>query len=321
MTSSRSAEVAVDRDGPKHAIVIVNTDSGTVLETGHAALKADIEQAFERWNWRADVRYLSVQEMLKLDISSLVSVYDRVVLSGGDGTINAMLPALVASSACIGILPLGTLNLLARDLGFAGDLEADVKMLVTGEPVPVDVLEIDKRLAHTKFGVGLSVTMAEERSAMRRQITFSKLLSFAAAVVRTAWRWKPLEVTLTIDGIDKTFRVAALVATNNSFAGSPPKRHSLSDGILELALVGAGPLKERLMLLASLWTGDWRKITGLTLLQTTAVTIRHRNRSHFKASLDGELRSFENPVSLKIIPKAVCFVGQLSVEQRKGIDQ
>src|SRR5207302_125724 len=55
-----------------------------------------------------------------------------VVAAGGDGTVNAVATTLVGTSAVLGVLPLGTLNHFAKDVGVPTDLETAVKNLVEG---------------------------------------------------------------------------------------------------------------------------------------------------------------------------------------------
>jgi diacylglycerol kinase family enzyme len=243
--------------------------------------------------------------MLQLDFADAERSFDRVIVCGGDGTLNAVLPPLAGSGIAVGFLPIGTLNLLARDLGFTGEIESDIGTLVTGEAVTIDLCSCNGQLFHTKCGIGLTVTMAEERREARRAITFSKTMSFLVAATRTAWRWRPLSVEVETETGSVTLRVAAVLVTNNRFDGSPPRRASLADGVLELALIEAGPLSARVRLLWSLWSGDWRRHSSVRLIQSRNATIRRLRRQQLTASLDGEIRKFDLPLEVKVLAQAL----------------
>ena len=73
--------------------------------------------------------------------------YDIIIAGGGDGTINAVVSALVGNSAIkLGILPMGTFNHFARDLGIPTDMEKAVKIIVAGQVKSIDVGEVNDRI-------------------------------------------------------------------------------------------------------------------------------------------------------------------------------
>jgi YegS/Rv2252/BmrU family lipid kinase len=65
--------------------------------------------------------------------------YDTILVCGGDGTVHESLQELVGGSAALGVIPMGTANALAADLGLPGSPIRAVKMLLTAKPVRVSV--------------------------------------------------------------------------------------------------------------------------------------------------------------------------------------
>lgn len=112
--------------------IVVNARAGTVLEAGADAFAARLEAAFANHGCGVDVRLVPPRE---IDDALSLAIEDKhalPVLAGGDGTINGALPVLIQADRPIGILPMGTVNVLGRDLGLFGTLEQQVAALCGG---------------------------------------------------------------------------------------------------------------------------------------------------------------------------------------------
>src|SRR3954469_13335443 len=78
-----------------------------------------------------------------------------LIVGGGDGTIGAAASALVGSDTRLGILPLGTLNHFARDLGLPAKLEEAAAVIAAGRERRVDVAEMNGRTFINNSAIGL----------------------------------------------------------------------------------------------------------------------------------------------------------------------
>jgi diacylglycerol kinase family enzyme len=74
---------------------------------------------------------------------------------GGDGTVSTVASALVNTDKAFGVLPLGTLNHFAKDLGLPQDLEAAARSLLTGSTARVDAAEVNGRVFVNNSGLGI----------------------------------------------------------------------------------------------------------------------------------------------------------------------
>ena len=98
------------------------------------------------------------------DISSLAAhaLAERrrpVVAGGGDGTVNAVAGKLAGTDTALGVLPMGTLNHFAKDIGIPLNLEAAVYNLFTGKIRKVDVGEVNGRVFVNNSGNRLLSTL------------------------------------------------------------------------------------------------------------------------------------------------------------------
>src|SRR5690349_4115221 len=80
-------------------------------------------------------------EVLELAREAARESYNVIVAAGGDGTVNAVAAAVIDSDKIFGVLPLGTLNHFAKDVGIPTDLEQAAHTIIAGHTIEVDVAE------------------------------------------------------------------------------------------------------------------------------------------------------------------------------------
>ena len=91
-----------------------------------------------------------------------------VVAGGGDGTLSAIASALVGTNRILGVLPLGTLNHFAKDLEIPLDVEPAIETVATGQPVAVDVGEVNGRFFLNNSSLGIYPKIVDRRDAQRK---------------------------------------------------------------------------------------------------------------------------------------------------------
>jgi diacylglycerol kinase family enzyme len=86
-----------------------------------------------------------------------------VVAGGGDGTVSALAGVLAGTNAAIGVLPMGTLNHFAKDVGIPRHLEAAVRNIFTGQVTNVDVGEVNGHVFVNNSGIGFYPYFVRQR--------------------------------------------------------------------------------------------------------------------------------------------------------------
>ncbi|MBH1937529.1 phosphatase PAP2 family protein [Streptomyces sp. AV19] len=174
---------------------------------------------------------------------------------GGDGTVNAAARAAVRHRLPLAVLPGGTYNHFARDLGITSVADA-ARAVRAGRAVAVDVGRFgdDGRfdgLFLNTFSIGSYPELVRVRERWAPRVgAFPAGVAAALHVLRTA---EP--VRLRVDGRRRD--VWSLVAGNCAYRGlgpTPLRRHSLADGVLEVRMILSGRLA-RTRLLAAALTG------------------------------------------------------------------
>src|SRR5579884_2854729 len=141
-----------------------------------------------------------------------------LIVGGGDGTISAAASALAGTETKLGILPLGTLNHFARDLGIPADLDEAAKLIASGKDRRVDIGEMGNRVFINNSAIGLYPLMVVDRDQQRKRLGRSKRLAMIVASLRTLIRFNHHRLTLTVNE-ERTGRVDTplLFVGNNDY--------------------------------------------------------------------------------------------------------
>jgi len=139
--------------------------------------------------------------------------FDRVVAAGGDGTVSTVAHALAGGAIPLGILPVGTGNLVARELGIPLAVDAAVA-LIAGRSVArrIDAMRIGGRTYLLNAGVGINAEVIDQTSRLGKSL-FGRSAYVGTAVWKVLQaKQQPLEVT--IDGETRTYHATDVAISN-----------------------------------------------------------------------------------------------------------
>jgi YegS/Rv2252/BmrU family lipid kinase len=230
-----------------------------------------------------------------------------LVVGGGDGTIGAAASALVGTKTMLGILPLGTLNHFARDLGIPTDLTEAAKLIANAKGQRVDVAEMNGRIFINNSAIGLYPLMVVDRDMQRERLGRSKRLAMIVASIRTLARFHHQRLTLTINGKKRMVDTPLLFVGNNDYRidiAAPGQRESVNDGELCVLVMrkktAAGLIAASIRaLLNRARPDDMVQLDGVERLSVASA------RNMLRVSLDGEVVRAEPPLEYKIRKKAL----------------
>ena len=233
--------------------------------------------------------------------------YDIIVAGGGDGTINAVASAIVGNSAIkLGILPIGTFNHFARDLGLPIDIEKAVEIIVAGQVKSVDVGEVNGRIFVNNSSLGLYPAMVRLREGLQKS-GHRKFLAALWASLRIFARFRRLRLELhPATGSVLKRNTPMLFLGNNAYDTSLTTlgtRPSLDRGILWVVMPTA---PTRWGLLRGLWAilSGREKASHVFTFEATNLTVAS-SRRHLKVALDGEVQQLLLPLNYRILPKSL----------------
>lgn len=289
-------------------LVLLNRRSGTLKDLWHDNLVAELR------GWLAGAGLageLEVLEPAALDARLARAAgegWERVIVGGGDGTIASAAQHLQHTNIPLGILPLGTLNLAARDIGMPLDLQAAIQALARAVPTPVDVLEVNGRPCLCVTILGFYPAMQLQSETYHGQRWWVKAAQLVIGTVRSFTKFAPLQFELRSEAGHWRITSRFAVFANNSYEdvlGILPRKTSLDQGFLTayvsghqtLGAIGRGAL-------AYLF-GRVRRDPGLLELRARELTVRARRRKSLPIMIDGEILREHLPLVLRIRPAAL----------------
>jgi len=231
---------------------------------------------------------------------------DTLVAGGGDGTVNTVATVALERQIPLGILPLGTLNHFAKDLGIPLELDEAAKVILEGVVCKVDVGEVNGRIFLNNSSLGVYPAVVRLRE--RYQATgWGKWVAALWASLTVLRRNPFMGVRITVDDQAIVRRTSFVFVGNNEYrmvglnAGA---RDSLAKGRLALYVMNA---ERRLGLLQMAWqvlrkgADDVKELDLLTVEETSVETRRRR----LQVALDGEVVPLEAPLDYRIRPAAL----------------
>lgn len=285
-------------------LVIVNSRSGSL---GSEAKRERLKAALSAQGVEASiVRFRRSSEIAAAIDSHLAKGYRLVVAAGGDGTVNATASRLVGSDATLGVIPGGTLNHFAKDLGIPLDFEAAVDTLVNGVAARVDAAEVNGRYFVNNSSLGVYPSTVGRRAEIERR-GFRKWTAFFLAALATLHRLPMITVRLEANGRQLTRSTPFLFVGNNVYELEGVKvgsRARMDAGHLCVFVAREiGRFRLLGLAVASLF-GKLRDSEHLDVLCARELWIDSPRRV-LAASLDGEVTRLAPPLHYRIHPGAL----------------
>lgn len=264
--------------------------------------------------WRVTMRSTRrAGDATELARAAVAAQCKAVLVAGGDGTINEVVNGLVGSDTAMGVLPVGTGNIWAKEIGLptltlaqSGRLLTAARMLVDGEVRWVDVGRAGERYFLNCAGVGFDSTVIAHIEPRTRTAKQLGTLAYLSAGIWIARDFGGVRSTIVVD--DRTIRTKiVLVFVSNIryhsglFKLTPEAR--VDDGLLDIRVFkGLGPAWV-MRHMAGVFTHRHLRDPMVSHYQGRRVAIY--TAEPFPLQLDGEHVGMTTPVSLEVVPRAL----------------
>lgn len=237
-------------------------------------------------------------ELLKADKKMIVVI-------GGDGTLNEVCGKLAYEAVPLGVIPAGSGNDFARSLGVPVNPLKALERVLASQVKQVDLLNLGKRCCLTVAGTGFDGEVARtvNKAAYKRYFNNLRLagLSYALSVVETLRAYEPTTVRIRVDGKERLFQDAWLVAVANApaYGGGITicPDAVFNDGLLNVCIVHGLKKWEMLKMFPKTYKGNHVKTSAVTLMQGKEVHIQSDPPVPVQA--DGE-PFMESPVYISV---------------------
>jgi diacylglycerol kinase family enzyme len=304
--ADRPAEQSSEPAPSRRCLVVLNASAG--LKRGEE-IATRVRNALAAARLEATVRPSSGRDVGDLARRAAVDPrFDVVVAAGGDGTVSAVAGALAGTEKPLAVLPVGTLNHFAKDLGLPLDLEAAARVIATAVPRRIDVGEVNGRVFVNNSSVGVYPRVVRERERLRARMGrwIGKGIAMIWAIVAVLLRLTPVSVRIRWEGREVPRRTTFVFVGNNRYDTallSTQRREALDRGILG---VYVGKERTRVGLVRLAIRGLLRRVdaSDLEALEVRSVTLdSHRNT--VAVAVDGEVVQQRPPIRYRVRPGAL----------------
>ena len=245
---------------------------------------------------------------------------DMILAVGGDGTINEIANGMIGSSIPLGVLPGGTANVLAMELGLGSRLESAIPRLAECSPERIAVGRLTNDLGSRYFlmmaGVGLDAEIVYQLNARLKQ-SFGKLAYWLSSAIRLTRNVPEFDAVVNGDRIRCGFVLASRV---RNYGGDLEiaRGASLVDDSFEVVLFrGRNPLRY-IAYFIGVATGMLHRFRGVTIERTQRFQLPPAPDRRIYIQVDGEFAG-HLPATIEIVPNALTLLMPADFRQRLGV--
>jgi diacylglycerol kinase family enzyme len=295
---------------PLRVHVLLNISAGCAACADRGELRAAVQASFQSAGILAAVENVMPNELRtraervlqKLRMGEL----DAIVVGGGDGTISTVAGAIAGSGFPIGILPLGTLNHFAKDLGIPLPLEEAVATIASGMQRQVDLGDVNGRkfINNSSIGIYPYIVLDRER---RRRSGLPKWIAMVPAMLRVLRNLPLRRLSITINGRSEVLRSPCVFVGNNVYSlalSSRSWRDRMNEGRLCIYVARAQSRAGFVLLALRALLQHLDSARDFQSLTPPQITISSR-RKRLLVACDGEVEVISSPLHYSTKPGAL----------------
>jgi diacylglycerol kinase family enzyme len=293
------------------AAIMLNRSAGTLLDLDVDDIASRIRHAFAETGH--DCTILTAEaETVEKTCQKAAQEADVFVVGGGDGTIAAAAKCVAGRETSLAILPLGTMNLMARDLAIPLDLDEAIEVLARGRHMKVDVAEVTasdgiSEMFLNNAVLGVMPDLAEHREASRSRKGLFKWAALLNDMGVDLANSRPQRFRIRIDGTTERVKTRAIVVSNNEIAEEAHfglTRTRLDGGRIALYVDRHKTVLGTVTVAANGLLGRWggNPLLKKQLVDTVEIDA---DRRLLPISIDGEVRELAPPLRFTIRSRAL----------------
>lgn len=228
------------------------------------------------------------------------------IAAGGDGTVHHVVQAVVHSEATLGVLPLGTYNHFARDLGIPLDWREALDVALNGEARQIDAARVNDRFFVNNLSIGLYPELVAKREERGRD--YPRWKARLVAVYATLRNYPHVTVTVETEHRREVIRTHVFMISNNPYdlerVGIEAARSTLTEGRLSVYWLGHTSRWRLTRYIARYAAGRVRTIPGFHSFRTKRMRVQS-SRARLDVGIDGEVFTLETPLVVTAVPQSL----------------
>ncbi len=228
------------------------------------------------------------------------------IAGGGDGTVNHVLQAVVHSESTLAVLPLGTYNHFAKDIGVPLNWRAALEVALDGASRQIDTGRINERFFVNNVSMGLYPELVARREARGRDYPRWRARLFASYA--TLRKFPHVTLAVETEHRHEAIRTHVFMISNNQYdlerIGIEAPRERLTEGRLAVYWLPHTSRWQMTRYVARYLAGRVRTIPGFRSFRTLRMRVQS-SHSHLKVGIDGEVFTLATPIVITAVPQSV----------------
>ena len=228
------------------------------------------------------------------------------IAAGGDGTVHHVVQAVVHTDASLAVIPIGTYNHFARDLGIPLDWRAALDVALTGELRQIDTGRVNDQFFLNNVSIGLYPELVKKREERGRD--YSRWRARLLAAYATLRKYRHVTVAVESEFHQELIQTHVFMISNNSYdlsrAGIEAPRGNLEEGNLSVYWLPHTPRWQLMKFVARYLAGRVREVPGFRSFRTRRIRVQS-SRNYLSIGVDGEVFTMQTPLVITIVPQSL----------------
>lgn len=280
------------------AIVLLNEGAGVSNGQNTQDTQRTLAESLKEAGIDATIKTVPGAELQNAAQQAAASDVNAVIAGGGDGTISTVAAALLEKNIPLGILPLGTLNHFAKDLGLPLTIPEAVAVIAAGHQARLDVAQVNDRIFINNSSLGIYPRAVLDRDQQQSRFGWSKWPAMTLALLRGLRRFPLVEVRLVTGDKSTVLQTPMVFVGNNLYEidlFNIGKRTCLDNGQLSLYIANVQSRWGLIKLTMRAMVGRLRQSRDFETLSLQECWISSK-RHFLHVSADGEVIDLKPPL-------------------------
>ncbi len=231
--------------------------------------------------------------------------YNAVIAAGGDGTVNEVMNGFVGTTTALGVLPMGTVNIWAREMGLSMDMLKAADSLTKSGLTQIDVGKARDRYFLLMAGIGFDAAVTATVSTREKKRLGA--MAYIKQAIQIAWNFRGVSPKLKIDGKRVRGKILMVVIGNSQLYGGVVKftaHATIDDGLLDVCVIKGQGMLSAPRRLISIFARHYNRDPLVQYYQGREIEIRGNRKKPIPVQIDGDYLG-NTPMTFRVIPRSL----------------
>jgi diacylglycerol kinase (ATP) len=229
--------------------------------------------------------------------------------------VNEVMNGLVGTTTALGTLPLGTVNIWAREMGLSMDLLKAAEILAKSELTKIDVGMAGNRYFLLMAGIGFDAAVTATVRSEEKKLFGA--IAYVKQAIQIAWNFRGVRLKLRIDGKRVRGKILMVIVGNSQLYGGVIKftaHATIDDGLLDVCVIKGRGMLSAPRRLISIFARHYNRDPQVKYYQAKQVEIRRKRGKALPVQVDGDYLG-TTPMSFRVVPDSLWIMVPPNADQ------